>query len=61
MLSLFNIILTCSKCIFGCLKLCLASDEGTKSIDRYTYIVTADIANLCAKNTYIGNACVIGA
>lgn len=53
--SLFDTILTCSRCFLGCLQLCSTSGKDVKGTNKGVCIGATDIKNTYAKDTYAKN------
>ena len=53
MANLPNIILTCSRFISDCLKLCSISDKSVKNIDKSVFIIVASIDIIYAKYAFV--------
>lgn len=58
-LILFDKIFNYFGCISGCLGLCSADDEGTKSTDRGVLITAGSIRSTYTENTYIRITCIM--
>lgn len=55
-----SICLFCFEYISNCPWLCLTGSDNAKSINKNAYIITANIKNIYARNTFIGITYIMG-